>query len=54
MMCVACGTVIPLEASGIENQIRRMADEAGFDLMTHHLELVGRCASCRSLVAHAS
>jgi Fe2+ or Zn2+ uptake regulation protein len=54
MMCVACGTVIPLEASGIENQIRRMADEAGFDLLTHHLELVGRCASCRGLAAHAS
>jgi len=54
MMCVGCGTVIPLEASGIESQIRRMADEAGFDLMTHHLELVGRCAACRSLAAHAS
>ena len=47
LMCVDCGSVIPLEAGGIENQIRKMASEAGFDLLTHHLELVGRCAACR-------
>jgi Fur family transcriptional regulator, ferric uptake regulator len=47
MMCVECGTVIALEAGGIENQIRRMASEAGFDLLTHHLELVGRCKACQ-------
>jgi Fur family ferric uptake transcriptional regulator len=47
LMCVACGQVMPLEASGIEQQIRRMAGEAGFELLTHHLELIGRCASCR-------
>ncbi len=47
LMCVECGTVMSLEAAGIENQIRRMASDAGFDLLTHHLELVGRCAECR-------
>jgi len=47
LMCVECGQVMPLEASGIEQQIRRMAGEAGFELLTHHLELIGRCASCR-------
>jgi Fe2+ or Zn2+ uptake regulation protein len=50
-MCVECGTVIPLEAGGIEGQIRRMASEAGFDLLTHHLELVGRCSACRDRAA---
>src|SRR5687767_3708987 len=47
LMCVECGTVSSLEAAGIESQIRRLASEAGFDLLTHHLELVGRCANCR-------
>ena len=51
LMCVECGTVIPLEAAGIENQIRKMAAEAGFDLLTHHLELVGRCTACRDRAA---
>ena len=54
LMCVECGTVIALEAGGIENQIRRMASEAGFDLLTHHLELVGRCSACRERAAQAS
>ncbi|MDP8924316.1 MAG: transcriptional repressor [Chloroflexota bacterium] len=48
LMCVECGTVSSLEAAGIEHQIRRLATEAGFDLLTHHLELVGRCANCRA------
>jgi Fur family transcriptional regulator, ferric uptake regulator len=47
LMCVECGNVTSLEAAGIESQIRRLASEAGFDLLTHHLELVGRCAACR-------
>jgi Fur family transcriptional regulator, ferric uptake regulator len=54
MMCVGCGTVIPLEAAGIETQIRQMAAEAGFELMTHHLELVGRCAGCRARLDRSS
>ena len=47
LMCVECGNVTSLEAIDVEQQIRRMAGEAGFELLTHHLELVGRCASCR-------
>ena len=48
LMCVECGTVSSLEAAGIETQIRRLASEAGFDLLTHHLELVGRCSTCQA------
>jgi len=48
LMCVECGTVLSLDAAGIESKIREMAAEAGFDLLTHHLELVGRCAECRA------
>ena len=48
LMCVDCGSVLSLEAGGIESQIRKMAAEAGFDLLTHHLELVGRCAECQA------
>jgi Fur family transcriptional regulator, ferric uptake regulator len=47
LMCVECGKVASLEAGGIEQQIRRMAGDAGFELLTHHLELIGRCADCR-------
>jgi len=46
-MCVVCGRVQPLEAPGIESQIGRLADEAGFEVLTHHLELLGRCRDCQ-------
>ena len=51
LMCVECGTVTSLEAGGIENQIRGMAERVGFELLTHHLELVGRCGRCRRQAA---
>ena len=51
LMCVECGKVASLEAGGIEQQIRRMAGDAGFELLTHHLELIGRCADCRRRAA---
>jgi len=47
LMCVACGTVSAIEVDTIEQQIRRMASDAGFELLTHHLELIGRCSACR-------
>ena len=47
LMCVDCGTVTAIEADAIERQIRRLAADHDFELLTHHLELVGRCAVCR-------
>jgi len=47
LMCVDCGTVTAIEADSIETQIRRLSVDEGFELLTHHLELIGRCAICR-------
>ncbi|MBI2912026.1 MAG: transcriptional repressor [Chloroflexi bacterium] len=47
LMCVVCGRVIPLETPNIEAQINQAAERAGFDLMTHHVELLGRCRECQ-------
>jgi Fur family transcriptional regulator, ferric uptake regulator len=51
LMCTDCGTVTAIEADAIEKQIRRMAGDEGFELLTHHLELIGRCAACRARAA---
>lgn len=48
LMCVDCGSVAAFNADAIEAQIRQMAGAAGFDLLAHHLELIGRCAACRA------
>ena len=47
LMCLDCSTVVLIAASEIERQIHRMAREADFELLTHHLELIGRCGACR-------
>lgn len=47
LMCTDCGSVSAIEADAIEKQIRRMAGDQGFELLTHHLELIGRCTDCR-------
>jgi Fur family transcriptional regulator, ferric uptake regulator len=47
LVCLDCPTVVLIMASEIEERIGQMAVEADFELLTHHLELIGRCANCR-------
>jgi Fur family ferric uptake transcriptional regulator len=46
LMCVECGRVQPFAAPELETIISRVSREAKFEPLTHHLELVGRCAQC--------
>jgi Fur family transcriptional regulator, ferric uptake regulator len=48
LLCSECGAVAELEAPGIESEIQRLAAESGFELQSHVLELVGRCAQCQA------
>ncbi len=48
LICIGCERVIPIEADSIEQQVQELADRAGFALMTHHVELIGRCPACRA------
>ncbi|MFN0070481.1 MAG: Fur family transcriptional regulator [Chloroflexota bacterium] len=47
-MCTDCGRVQPFEGAEVESQIRTLAEAMGFSVITHHLELIGRCAECRA------
>jgi len=46
--CLHCGRslVVP-ESASIEEALRSLAAELGFELQHHQLELQGRCASCQ-------
>jgi Fur family transcriptional regulator, ferric uptake regulator len=46
LMCTECGRVQPFAAPEVEAIIRHVAQEANFEPLTHHLELVGRCGDC--------
>ena len=52
LLCSACNSVVPVDASRIEAEILRMADELKFRVDTHTLEFAGLCASCQKRSTH--
>jgi Fur family transcriptional regulator, ferric uptake regulator len=54
LMCLDCSSVVLIAATEIERQIQRIALDASFELLTHHLELIGRCAECREQPGRSS
>src|SRR6202023_888752 len=46
LLCSSCNTVVPVDASGIESEIQKLAKRLQFQVDTHMLEFAGRCASC--------
>ena len=51
LLCSACNSVIPVDATGVETEIRRLAEELKFRVDTHTLEFAGLCASCQAQAA---
>lgn len=52
LVCTACGTVADVQASsGLERALadaaRRAAQETGFEVDDHRIDMVGRCRTCR-------
>jgi Fe2+ or Zn2+ uptake regulation protein len=50
LICLDCASVTVVAAAEIEKQIHEVAEAADFELLTHHLELIGRCATCQSRI----
>ena len=47
LLCSACNAVIPIDATGVEAEIRRLAEQLKFRVDTHTLEFAGVCESCQ-------
>lgn len=47
MSCIDCGKIVEFENYAIENLQEKVAEELGFELTGHVLELYGRCADCQ-------
>lgn len=47
MSCVECGKIVEFENYAIENLQEKVAEELGFELTGHVLELYGRCSECQ-------
>jgi Fur family ferric uptake transcriptional regulator len=51
IVCVKCGRVEEFADSAIEQRQREIADEIGFELTDHNLNLYGLCPDCKRSVA---
>jgi len=48
MLCSGCGAVLPVDATGVEAEIQKLAAGLKFRLEAHTLEFVGRCEACQA------
>src|SRR4051812_11457030 len=48
LLCSACNSVVPVDATGIEAEILRLADKLKFRVDTHTLEFAGLCEACQT------
>jgi Fur family ferric uptake transcriptional regulator len=48
LLCSACNTVIAVDATGVESEIQRLADQLKFRVDTHTLEFAGLCERCQA------
>jgi Fur family ferric uptake transcriptional regulator len=47
LVCSACNTVTPVDASDVEKEIQRLAQGLKFRVDTHMLEFAGLCETCQ-------
>jgi Fur family ferric uptake transcriptional regulator len=46
LVCTSCGAIIEFENSRIEELQEKVAQEHGFQIVSHRLELYGKCGKC--------
>ncbi len=54
LVCQSCGRIEFFEGDDLEALFRRVANESGYQIMDHWLQLYGICAECRSAQKKAS
>jgi Fur family transcriptional regulator, ferric uptake regulator len=47
LLCSACNAVLPVDATGVEAEILRLAERLKFRVETHTLEFAGLCEACQ-------
>jgi Fur family transcriptional regulator, ferric uptake regulator len=47
LLCSGCNAVLPVDATGVEAEILRLAEELKFRVDTHTLEFAGLCEACQ-------
>ncbi len=48
LVCRSCGATVEVDGPAVETWADRVADDHGYDQVSHTLEIFGRCAACRA------
>ncbi|MBF0389396.1 MAG: transcriptional repressor [Desulfamplus sp.] len=48
VICVKCGKVIDPDISGLKDMQKEIAEETGFEILTHRLDFFGICSDCKN------
>src|SRR5919109_1147430 len=51
LLCSGCNAVLPVDATGVEAEILRLAEQLKFRVDTHTLEFAGLCEACQARAA---
>lgn len=46
-ICIHCKTIIDLDLAGLQDLTKEVADETGFEIVTHRMDFFGVCNACR-------
>ena len=47
LVCRSCGATVEIDGPAVESWADRLAEQHGYDEVSHTLEIFGRCAACR-------
>jgi Fur family transcriptional regulator, peroxide stress response regulator len=46
VICIRCHKIIDPDLAGLANMAKEVADETGFEILTHRLDFFGICSNC--------
>lgn len=46
LVCIDCGTAVQLGVCPMQGKIKRIVEESGFEVNSHHFEIMGYCPEC--------
>jgi Fur family ferric uptake transcriptional regulator len=49
LVCTSCGALVPIDQPKLERLVQHIANDHGYNLTSHHVELQGVCNACHSM-----
>ncbi|MDI9480083.1 MAG: Fur family transcriptional regulator [Syntrophomonadaceae bacterium] len=46
LVCMNCGAAVKLGVCPMQGEVKRIVDETGFEVSSHHFEILGYCREC--------